>query len=129
MDVELAVNVVDVRLRGALGNAELILNERGVVSFCKKEHDFGFAPGKKVSVGNCLALRMEAPLRAAPFLSILRRLLGLLGHGSRLFRGSSSGIPLVQRGNVLLQLFRSLIDIHSFYRGNDDRLYLALTRR
>ena len=65
----------------------------------KKEHNLGLAPREKITVGNCLALGMEAALRAATLLGILRRLLRFFGFGSG--RLLCSGIFLVQRGDVL----------------------------
>ena len=70
MDIELAIDMVDVRLRSALGDAELVLDERRVMALRKKEHNLGFAAREKVTVGNRLALGMEAALRAASFLGI-----------------------------------------------------------
>ena len=69
---------------------------------------------------------MEAALRAATLLGILRGGLRFFGFGrGRLLYG---GIPLVQRGNVLFQGFRSLIHVYSFSWGGDNRLHFALAR-
>jgi len=69
---------------------------------------------------------MEAALRAASFLGILRCLLRFFGFGSgRLLCG---GVLLVQRCNVLFQGFRALINVYSFSWGGDNRLHFALAR-
>ena len=118
--------MVDMRLRRALRDAELVLNERSVMALRKKEHNLGFTPREKITVGNRLALGMEAALRAATLFRILRCLLRLIGFGS----GSllCSGIFLVKRGDVLFQGFRSLINVYSFSWGGDNRLHFALAR-
>ena len=69
---------------------------------------------------------MEAALRAATLLGILRRLLRFFGFGSG--RLLCSGIFLVQRSDVLFQGFRSLIHVYSFSWGGDNRLHFALAR-
>ena len=70
---------------------------------------------------------MEAALRAATLLGILRCLLRFFGFGSG--RLLCSGVSLVQRGDVLFQGFRSLVDVHSFNWGHNNRLHFALARR
>ena len=69
---------------------------------------------------------MEAALRAATLLGILRRLMRFFGFGSG--RLLCSGIFLVQRGDVLFQGLRPLINVYSFSWGGDNRLHFALAR-
>lgn len=60
MNVELLVDVIDVRFRGALGDAKLLLDVGSVVALGKKEENLRFAPRKKMLVGDLLALRAES---------------------------------------------------------------------